>query len=91
MGLLGPSGCGKTTLIKMIMGMLKPDSGTIQVLDLTVPHKQLLNDIGYMAQSDALYTDLTGEENLHFCKALFIIQDGTNRKSSLCGKTRSFN
>ncbi|MEY2370911.1 ABC transporter ATP-binding protein [Lysinibacillus capsici] len=71
MGLLGPSGCGKTTLIKMIMGMLKPDSGAIQVLDLTVPHKQLLNDIGYMAQSDALYTDLTGEENLHFFAKLY--------------------
>lgn len=71
MGLLGPSGCGKTTLIKMIMGMLKPDSGTIQVLDLNVPHKQLLNDIGYMAPSDALYTDLTGEENLHFFAKLY--------------------
>jgi len=71
MGLLGPSGCGKTTLIKMIMGMLKPDRGTIQVLDLNVPHKQLLNDIGYMAQSDALYTDLTGEENLHFFAKLY--------------------
>ncbi|WP_313149934.1 ABC transporter ATP-binding protein [Lysinibacillus capsici] len=71
MGLLGPSGCGKTTLIKMIMGMLKPDSGTIQVLDLNVPHKQLLNDIGYMAQSDALYKDLTGEENLHFFAKLY--------------------
>ncbi|EFI66622.1 ABC transporter ATP-binding protein [Lysinibacillus sp. HST-98] len=71
MGLLGPSGCGKTTLIKMIMGMLKPDGGTIQVLDLNVPHKQLLNDIGYMAQSDALYTDLTGEENLHFFAKLY--------------------
>ncbi|MGY4794723.1 ABC transporter ATP-binding protein [Lysinibacillus sp. FSL K6-0057] len=71
MGLLGPSGCGKTTLIKMIMGMLKPDHGTIQVLDLDVPHQQLLNDIGYMAQSDALYTDLTGEENLHFFAKLY--------------------
>lgn len=71
MGLLGPSGCGKTTLIKMIMGMLKPDNGHIRVLDLDVPHKQLLNDIGYMAQSDALYTDLTGEENLHFFAKLY--------------------
>ncbi len=71
MGLLGPSRCGKTTLIKMIMGMLKPDGGTIQVLDLNVPHRQLLNDIGYMAQSDALYTDLTGEENLHFFAKLY--------------------
>jgi len=70
-GLLGPSGCGKTTLIKMIMGMLKPDNGTVEVLDLVVPHQQLLKDIGYMAQSDALYTDLTGEENLHFFAKLY--------------------
>ncbi|MGE7673873.1 ABC transporter ATP-binding protein [Lysinibacillus sp. NPDC094403] len=70
-GLLGPSGCGKTTLIKMIMGMIKPDNGNIQVLDFIVPHKQLLTDIGYMAQSDALYLDLTGEENLHFFAKLY--------------------
>lgn len=70
-GLLGPSGCGKTTLIKMIMGMIKPDNGSIQVLNHIVPHKQLLMDIGYMAQSDALYLDLTGQENLHFFAKLF--------------------
>jgi len=70
-GLLGPSGCGKTTLIKLIMGMLKPDSGTIHVFNYVVPHKQLLMDIGYMAQSDALYTDLTGAENLHFFANLY--------------------
>jgi len=70
-GLLGPSGCGKTTLIKLIMGMIKPDNGSIQVLNHIVPHKQLLMDIGYMAQSDALYLDLTGKENLHFFAKLF--------------------
>lgn len=70
-GLLGPSGCGKTTLIKLIMGMIKPDNGSIQVLNFNVPNKQLLMDIGYMAQSDALYLDLTGKENLHFFAKLF--------------------
>ncbi|MFJ5790244.1 ABC transporter ATP-binding protein [Lysinibacillus sp. NPDC093197] len=70
-GLLGPSGCGKTTLIKLIMGMLQPDNGTIHVFEYTVPHKQLLMDIGYMAQSDALYSDLTGAENLHFFAKLY--------------------
>ncbi|GLC87175.1 ABC transporter ATP-binding protein [Lysinibacillus piscis] len=70
-GLLGPSGCGKTTLIKMIMGMMKPDNGQIYVFNKTVPHQQLLTDIGYMAQSDALYTDLTGEENLQFFAKLY--------------------
>ncbi|MFJ7734925.1 ABC transporter ATP-binding protein [Lysinibacillus sp. NPDC097287] len=70
-GLLGPSGCGKTTLIKLIMGMLKPDQGSIHVFNYTVPHKQLLMDIGYMAQSDALYTDLTGAENLNLFAKLY--------------------
>ncbi|KOS69228.1 glycosyl transferase family 2 [Lysinibacillus contaminans] len=70
-GLLGPSGCGKTTLIKMIMGMLKPDQGSIHVFNYTVPHKQLLMDIGYMAQSDALYTDLTGAENINLFAKLY--------------------
>lgn len=70
-GLLGPSGCGKTTLIKMVMGMLKPDNGEIQALGLQVPHRQLLIDIGYMAQADALYLDLTGEENLQFFAKLY--------------------
>ena len=70
-GLLGPSGCGKTTLIRMIMGMLKPDQGSIQVFNYAVPHKQLLMDIGYMAQSDALYTDLTGVENLNLFAKLY--------------------
>lgn len=57
------------------MGMIKPDNGRIQVLDYVVPHKQLLIDIGYMAQSDALYIDLTGAENLHFfCQAIPLIE-----------------
>ncbi|CAM5211786.1 ABC-2 type transport system ATP-binding protein OS=Ureibacillus acetophenoni OX=614649 GN=SAMN05877842_11270 PE=4 SV=1 [Ureibacillus acetophenoni] len=70
-GLLGPSGCGKTTLIKMIVGMLKADKGDITVLNKKVPEASLLKEIGYMAQSDALYTELTGEQNLEFFAKLF--------------------
>jgi len=70
-GLIGPSGAGKTTLVKMIVGMEKADTGSIQVLDKKVPNLQLLNDIGYMAQADALYTELTGRENLKFFASLF--------------------
>ncbi|KGR79278.1 ABC transporter ATP-binding protein [Ureibacillus manganicus] len=70
-GLLGPSGCGKTTLIKLIVGMLKADLGEITVLDRQVPNASLLREIGYMAQSDALYTALTGEQNLEFFAKLF--------------------
>ncbi|WP_057759945.1 ABC transporter ATP-binding protein [Cytobacillus praedii] len=70
-GLIGPSGSGKTTLVKLIVGMDRPSQGDIQVLDTPVPNLNLLQKIGYMAQADALYTDLTGEENLSFFASLF--------------------
>lgn len=66
LALIGPSGAGKTTLVSTIMGMLRPKSGTVRVLDTAVPNRALLAKIGYMAQTDALYTTLTARENLHF-------------------------
>ena len=65
-GLLGPSGCGKTTLVKIMSGMLAATAGTVTVLGQKVPSMQTLQQIGYMAQSDALYLDLTARENLEF-------------------------
>ncbi|THE12234.1 ABC transporter ATP-binding protein [Bacillus timonensis] len=70
-GFIGPSGAGKTTLVKMIVGMDSPDAGFIQVLGKKMPNLELLQDIGYMAQSDALYTELTGKENLSFFASLY--------------------
>lgn len=70
-GLIGPSGSGKTTLVKIIVGMDSPSQGDVQVLNTTVPNLKLLQRIGYMAQADALYSDLTGEENLAFFASLF--------------------
>nr|WP_257612778.1 ATP-binding cassette domain-containing protein [Oenococcus oeni] len=59
-GLIGPSGTGKTTMIAAILGMIKLDSGKITVLDKSMPNREVLGKIGYMAQSDALYTSLSG-------------------------------
>ncbi|WP_040206001.1 ABC transporter ATP-binding protein [Neobacillus jeddahensis] len=70
-GLIGPSGSGKTTLVKLIVGMDRPSEGLVHVLDTPVPNLNLLQEIGYMAQADALYTDLTAEENLAFFASLF--------------------
>lgn len=70
-GFIGPSGSGKTTLIKSIIGMEKIDSGCIELLNKKIPNLQVLNHIGYMAQSDALYEELTGKENLQFFSQLF--------------------
>lgn len=65
-GLIGPSGAGKTTLVKTIIGMEKAQSGSIEVLTHAMPNLAVMENIGYMAQSDALYTDLTAKENLDF-------------------------
>jgi len=79
-GLIGPSGSGKTTLVKMIVGMDRPTKGEVQVLNTKVPNLHLLQKIGYMAQADALYTDLTGEENLAFFASLFKLKNGVQKE-----------
>lgn len=70
-GFIGPSGAGKTTLVKMIVGMDRPDQGAIDVLGKRMPNLEMLQEIGYMAQSDALYMELTGKENLTFFASLY--------------------
>ncbi|MCP1146061.1 ABC transporter ATP-binding protein [Lysinibacillus endophyticus] len=70
-GFIGPSGAGKTTLIKMIVGMDIPDTGSIYLLGEKMPNLNVLQQIGYMAQSDALYKELTGKENLMFFASLY--------------------
>lgn len=64
--MIGPSGAGKSTVIKIILGMEVPDSGTTMIFDKKMPNRKLLGKIGYMAQTDALYEQLTGRENLKF-------------------------
>ena len=70
-GLLGPSGSGKTTLVKMIAGIDEATSGEVEVLGIRMPKLSMMNRIGYMAQSDAMYNELTAKENLEFFGALF--------------------
>ncbi|MEW5936715.1 MAG: ABC transporter ATP-binding protein [Candidatus Thermoplasmatota archaeon] len=64
-GLIGPNGSGKTTTIKMACGLLRPTSGTINVLGAH-PSKEVLGKIGYMPQDAAVYLDNTARENLRF-------------------------
>lgn len=70
-GLLGPSGCGKTTTVKIMAGILEATEGRACVLGQTMPQLALMNKIGYMSQSDALYGDLTAKENLEFFGTLY--------------------
>ncbi len=70
-GLLGPSGSGKTTLVRMVAGSDRPDGGQVDVDGVRMPSLAVLPRIGYMAQSDALYGELTGRDNLEFFGALY--------------------
>lgn len=71
LGLLGPSGSGKTTLVKMIAGIDVATNGEIYLLGEKMPNLSMMNKIGYMAQADALYGDLTAEENLQFFSSMY--------------------
>ena len=70
-GILGPSGCGKTPVIKTIAGILVPTEGTVHVLGEQMPKLHIINRIGYMAQSDALYMNLSGRDNIEFFAAMY--------------------
>jgi len=71
--LVGPDGAGKTTLIRILCGLLAPDSGeiTIDGLDLSSSSRQLKPLMGYMPQQFSLYPDLSVEENLVFYAGLY--------------------
>ncbi|WP_409347023.1 ABC transporter ATP-binding protein [Paenibacillus sp. MBLB4367] len=81
-GLLGPSGSGKTTLIKLITGIDKADGGTVRLLGERMPKLAILQRFGYMAQSDALYSELTAKQNLQFFASLYGLS-GTRRNQRM--------
>jgi ABC-2 type transport system ATP-binding protein len=75
-GLLGPNGSGKTTLIRMLVGLVLPDAGTVTVLGTRMPDVALLSRVGYMTQQAALYPDLSVLENVRFFAAVNDAEDG---------------
>lgn len=72
-GFLGPNGAGKTTTIKMIVGLLKPTSGTVKVAGYDIQTQPLLAKAasGYVPDTPNLYAKLTGRELLRFVGDLY--------------------
>jgi ABC-2 type transport system ATP-binding protein len=67
-GLVGPDGAGKTTTLRLLVGALLPDAGSVRVggHDMTADPDVARSGIGYLAQRFSLYADLTVWENLRF-------------------------
>jgi ABC-2 type transport system ATP-binding protein len=78
-GFLGPNGAGKTTTIRMLVGLLRPTSGTAIVAGHDVQKEALAakRAIGYLAQTPLLYNKLTGREFLRFIGGLYGLTDET--------------
>jgi ABC-2 type transport system ATP-binding protein len=72
-GFLGPNGSGKTTFIRMLCGLLRPDSGSGFCLgyDVIGESDKIKPHVGYMAQRFSLYEDLTVTENLRFVARMY--------------------
>jgi len=86
-GLLGPNGSGKSTTIKMMLGLLFPTSGSLEVFGESPRNVQTKNRIGYLPEESYLYNYLPAEETLQFYANLFTIPqaDVTKRINQLLG------
>ena len=76
-GFLGPNGSGKTTFIRMLCGLLRPDSGSGTCLgfDILRQQQKIKPLVGYMAQRFSLYEDLNVRENLRFMARIYRLKN----------------
>lgn len=76
-GLLGPNGAGKTTTVNMTVGLVKPDSGTVEFAGLGFPkNPKVRTKIGVAPQTLSLYDELSGQENLECFGKLYGLNSG---------------
>jgi ABC-2 type transport system ATP-binding protein len=71
-GFLGPNGAGKTTTLRMLLGLIRPSAGSIELFGepLTFVRKDLFARVGAIVESPAFYPDLTGRANLTMLASL---------------------
>jgi len=89
-GLVGPDGAGKTTTIRILCGLLNPESGSVFVFDkdITKSRKEIQNQIGYLSQKYSLYGDLTIDENVEFFADIHGVKNYEDRRNELLEFTR---
>ena len=70
-GYLGPNGAGKTTTLKILLGLIQPDSGDARIFGLPVNHVSFKSNIGFLPEQPYFYDYLTGKELLEFYARFF--------------------
>jgi len=89
-GLIGPDGAGKTTTLRMILGLLSPDSGQALTcgLDPARHRRRLSSRVGYLSQRFSLYGDLTVDENVAFFAEIHDVRGYAARRDALLEMVR---
>ena len=86
-GLLGPNGCGKTTTIGMMLGLIKPTSGTVFINDLNIENEnnrtKILEKVNFISPYVELPKKLTVEENLKVYGRLYGVNNLQDKISDL--------
>src|SRR5579871_6949539 len=72
-GLLGPNGSGKSTTVKMLLGLLYPTKGHLEIFGHSPRHVQTKSRIGYLPEESYLYRYLDSDETLDFFGNLFAL------------------
>jgi len=79
-GYLGPNGSGKTTTLKILMGLVHPDSGTASVLGMPLADRAWRSRVGYLPEHPYFYDYLTPSEYLDYAGRLFGLRASTRRE-----------